>query len=124
MANYNISRLSEDIRREISVAIKDIKDKAVAGGIVSVSHCELTNDLSYCKVYISCLDGNKTESAVAALTKASGFFNRRINERIKMRKLPKLIFLADNSQDYYEHISKIIDNLPAYSEDEKENEEE
>ncbi len=111
MANFNIGRLSEDIKREISVALRDIKDSRIANGIVSVSHCELTSDLSYCKVYISCLDGNKTESAVECLTAASGFFKKRINQRIKMRKIPELIFLADNSLDYYDHISDIIKNL-------------
>lgn len=113
MANFNISRLSEDIKREISVAMRDIKDGSVANGIVSVSHCELTNDLSYCKVYISSLDGKeKTEKAVERLTAASGFFKKRINQRIKMRKMPELIFLPDNSLDYYDHISEVIKNLP------------
>ena len=74
MANFNIGRLSADIKRELSVALRDTKDSRIANGIVSVSHCELTSDLSYCKVYISCLDGDKTESAVECLTAAAGFF--------------------------------------------------
>ena len=44
--------------------------------------------------------------------KAEGFFKRRINERVKMRKLPQLIFVPDNSMDYYEHISEVISKLP------------
>ncbi|MBQ8790698.1 MAG: 30S ribosome-binding factor RbfA [Ruminiclostridium sp.] len=113
MANFNISRLSEDIKREISVALRDIKDSRIANGLVSVSHCELTNDLSYCKVYISSLEGGeKTADAVECLKTAQGFFKKRINQRIKMRKIPELIFLPDNSLDYYEHISEMLDKLP------------
>lgn len=112
MANHNIRRLSEDVKREISTAVRDIKDSRVAGGIVTVSHCEVTNDLSYCKVFVSVLGGGeKTLEAVECLQKASGFFKKRINERIKMRKLPELVFLADNSQDYYDKINSIINNL-------------
>lgn len=128
MANHNIQRLTEDVKREISVAMRDIKDSRVASGIVSVSHVEITNDLSYCKVYISCLDGGeKTDEAVECLKKAQGFFKKRINARIKMRKMPELIFLPDHSLAYYEKISGIIDNLPpmtAEADEESENDDE
>ncbi len=118
MANFNISRLSEDVKREISVALRDIKDSRISNGLVSVSHCELTNDLSYCKVYISSLEGGeKTADAVECLKTAAGFFKKRINQRIKMRKIPELIFLPDNSLDYYEHISDVISKLPKREDD-------
>ena len=113
MANFNTARLAEDIKREISTAIRDIKDSTVAKAMVGVSRCELTSDLSYCKVYITTLDGGETtKTAAEHLKKAEGFFKRRINERVKMRKLPQLIFVADNSMDYYEHISEVISKLP------------
>ncbi len=120
MANHNLSRLTEDVKREISAALPEIKDRHVSGEIVSISRVEITSDLSYCKVYVSVLgDEGKTMQAVKALEKAAGFLVRRINARIKMRKMPKLIFLPDNSQEYYEKISRILDSLPELS-DEKE----
>ena len=117
MANHNIDRLTEDVKREISVAMHEIKDSRIADKIVSVSHVEITNDLSYCKVYVSVLGKEKsTDEAIECLKGAAGFFKRRINARIKLRKMPELIFLADNSLDYYEKISKIIDALPKSAE--------
>ena len=113
MANFNTARLAEDIKREISTAMRDIKDSTVAKAMVGVSRCELTSDLSFCKVYITTLDGGETtKTAAEHLKKAEGFFKRRINERVKMRKLPQLIFVAYNSMDYYEHISEVISKLP------------
>lgn len=118
MANHNIDRLTEDVKREISVAMHEIKDSRIADKIVSVSHVEITNDLSYCKIYVSVLGKEKsTEEAIECLKGAAGFFKRRINARIKLRKMPELIFLADNSLDYYDKISKIIDALPKPIED-------
>ncbi len=116
MANHNIGRLAEDIKREISVAMSQLKDKNISGGLVTVTQVELTNDLSYCKVYISALGGGiKTENAVKTLQKAEGFFKKRINARIKMRKLPEFIFVEDNSLDYYEKISGIINRFSSPS---------
>lgn len=113
MANHNLGRLTEDVKREISAALPEIKDRHVSGEIVSISRVEITSDLSYCKVYVSVLGNErKTDEAVKALEKAAGFLVRRINARIKMRKMPRLIFLPDNSQEYYEKISRILDQLP------------
>ncbi len=112
MANHNLGRLTEDVKREISAALPEIKDPRVSGEIVSVSRVEITSDLSYCKIYVSVLgDEEKTDSAVKALERSAGFIVRRINARIKMRKMPRLIFLPDNSQEYYERITGIIDKL-------------
>ena len=112
MANHNLSRLTEDVKREISAALPEIKDPRVSGEIVSISRVEITSDLSYCKIYVSVLgDEEKTDGAVAALEKSAGFIVRCINSRIKMRKMPRLIFLPDNSQEYYEKITGIIDSL-------------
>jgi len=108
MPNQNINRLAEDIKREIAVSMREID----TGGVVSVSHCELTNDLSYCKVFVSTFEGgDKTIQAVERLKKASGTFKRNINSRIKMRKIPELIFLPDNSLDYYDKITGIINDI-------------
>lgn len=112
MANHNIQRLAEDIKREISVAMTQMKDKNITSGLVTVTGVDLTNDLSYCKVYVSTLGGGeKTENAVNALQKAEGFFKKRINARIKMHKLPEITFVADNSLDYYDKINGILNKL-------------
>ena len=126
MPNHNILRLTEDVKREISAAMPQLKDKHIANGLVTVTDVEITNDLSYCKVYVSALGGGeKTREAVEALQKAEGFFKKRINARIKMRKMPEITFIADNSLDYYEKISNIITKLPRVGESaaDEENEE-
>jgi ribosome-binding factor A len=108
MGSHGLERLSEDIKREISLSIRDV----IAGDIVSVSRCELTGDLSYCRVFVSTYEGgNKTDEAVERLKEAAGMFKKHINARIKMRKIPELVFLPDNSLDYYDRISGIINDI-------------
>ncbi len=121
MANHNLGRLAEDIKREISVAMTQLTDRRVSGAsesLVTVTHVDLTSDLSYCKIYVSIMgDHEKKEEIINVLQKAEGFFKKKINARIKMRKIPELIFTADNSLDYYEKIDKIISSLPPVKND-------
>ena len=113
MANHNLGRLTEDIKREISSAMTQLTDKRISEGFVTVTHVDLTSDLSYCKVMVSVMGGEeKTDEIIKILQKAEGFFKKKINARIKMRKMPEIIFIADNSLDYYEKIDKIISKLP------------
>lgn len=123
MPNHNLLRLTEDVKREISSALPQLKDKHIANNLVTVTNVEITNDLSYCKVYVSALGGGeKTASAVAALQKAEGFFKKRINAGIKMRKMPEITFVADNSLDYYEKINNIITGFSHNDDGEETNE--
>lgn len=113
MANFNIKRLSEDIRREISSAVSGVKDPRVAGGFVTITRVELSNDMSYCKVWVACMGGSeRTAKAVEGMTAASGYFKKQIAGAVRMRKIPELIFKSDNSLEYSEHIEDIIAHLP------------
>ena len=113
MANFNLKRLSEDIKRELSSAVSGVKDPRVSKNFVTVTHVELTSDLSYCKVHIACLGGEgRTAKAVEGMTAASGYFKKAIAARIRMRKMPEMIFLPDNSLEYSAHIEEILAKLP------------
>lgn len=122
MPNHNLGRLTEDIKREISAAMPQLTDKRISEGFVTVTHMELTSDLSYCKVMVSVMGGEeKTDEVISVLQKAEGFFKKRINARIKMRKMPEIIFIADNTLDYYEKIDRIISKLPPAAEESTDN---
>ena len=125
MPNFNIKRLEEDIRREISTAVSGLKDSRVANGFVTITRCELANDMSYCKVGVACMGGGqRTAKAVRGMVAATGYFKKHIAARIRMRKIPELIFIEDNSLDYSARIEKIIKNLPKPVEENSDNAEE
>ncbi len=118
MANFNIKRLSEDVRRELSAAVGGVKDPRVANGFVTITRCEITSDLSYCKVWVACMGGEeRTAKAVEGMKAASGYFKKCVASRVRMRKMPEFIFVSDNSLEYSEHIEEIISKLPKHVED-------
>ncbi len=111
MRNFRISRLSEDIKRELSIIIKQLKDYRISD-MISIIRVELSNDLSYCKVYVSCIKGlNSTKESIKGLESASGYIKKEISNRIEMRKIPKFIFIADDSIEYSQNINKILDDI-------------
>lgn len=125
MPNFNIKRLNEDILRELSAAVSGVKDPRVANAFVTITRTELTSDLSYCKVWVACMGGaERTDKACEGMKAASGYFKKMIAARVRMRKMPELIFVPDNSLEYSEHIESIIAKLPKPAEEESEGEDE
>ena len=54
----------------------------------------------------------RTAKAVEGMNAAKGYFKKCIASAIRMRKIPELIFQADNSLEYSAHIEEILANLP------------
>ncbi len=111
MASFKAGRLGEDIKRELTDILRELKDPRIAE-FLTIVRVDLSNDLSHCKVYVSSFDGMKsTEQSVKGLTSASGFIRRELFSRLKMRKSPELKFIADDSIEKSSEINKIIDNF-------------
>lgn len=110
MPSYKAGRMSEDIRRIVFAKMRELKDPRVGGGeSLTVTRCEVSHDGSYCKVYISSIDGaQRAETAVKGLTSATGIFKREISNVLGLRKCPDLKFIADNSG---ESSMRIFDKL-------------
>ena len=112
MAGYRIDRVTEDIRREVMAIIRELKDPRVSGSFISVVRVEVTNDMSYCTVYVSSLKGlEETQNSVKGLKSAAGYMRSELGKRLKIRHIPELIFKATDSIEYGASISKILNDL-------------
>lgn len=98
MSMYKNDRTAEDIKREITAVIRELKDPRVKDKLLTVVRIELAGDLSFGKVYISALEGYETAVAAAkGLTHAQGLIRREVGNRLHLRKSPELKFIADDS---------------------------
>ncbi len=112
MASHKIERATEDIRRELTAIFRELKDPRVNQAFLSIVRVEVTNDLSYCSVYISAIEGiNRAKEAVKGLKSASGYIRRELGHRLKLRHVPELIFNATDSIEYSANISRILSSL-------------
>ena len=86
MANHKLGRTTEDIRRELTDIFRTLKDPRVTSCFLSIVRVEVTNDLSYCTVYVSALEGmDKAKGAVKGLKSAAGYIRRELGHRLRLR---------------------------------------
>ena len=113
MANYRIGRLNEDLKRELSALLRDLKDPRISK-MTSILRCEVSPDGSHCKVNVSTLEGKAvTRETCKGLTSASGFLRGEIGNRLHLRKCPELHFVADDSIEYSAHINELLHKIEA-----------
>ena len=113
--SIKIDRLNNMFVEEISKIIHDeIKNKDV--GFVTITHARITNDLSFAKIYITTLDTNR-EKVLNALNKSSGFIRSLLCDRVKIRKMPEIHFVYDESIEYGKKIEDIIERINNEKED-------
>lgn len=103
-----IDRISEEVRKELdSILREDVSDPRIAG-TWSITRCEVTRDLRYCKVRISVLEDERREDMQKALKSAAGFVRRTLGRRMDLRYVPEVIFEMDNNIEYAAKISRIL----------------
>ncbi len=115
MPKFTINRESEDIRRELTDIMRTLKDPRISG-MLTVVRVELASDGSFCKVYVSSLEGlENAKSAVKGLDSAKGYIKRELGRRLSFRRMPEFRFIADDSAEYgisiMEKLSEL--NIPA-----------
>ncbi len=115
--NVKIERLNNLFLAELSkIIFKEIKNPIIK--TVTLTAVEITNDLSFAKVFFTCMDEDK-DKVLAELNEAKGFLRTKLANTIEIRHTPELIFEYDNSIAYGMNIERIIERIHEKDEDNK-----
>ncbi len=111
MAQNRIHKINDQLMREISVILRELKDSRIPL-MTSVVKVDATQDLRYAKVYVSIMgDETVKKNAMLALEKAAGFVRREVGIRMKIRYTPELIFTLDDSIEHGAKINRILKDV-------------
>lgn len=111
MASNRIGRINEEIAKELSDLIRNLKDPRVQDTMISISRVETTPDLRYAKVYVSFLDENRAKDAMKGLKSGSGYLRRELSHALNLRYTPELMWALDDSIAYGAKLLKLINSL-------------
>jgi len=103
-------RLGNEVLRTLSELLQfETKDPRLEG--VSLTSVDLSRDLSVARVYFSLLNPDDSpDPAFAGLQRASGFLRSKLGSAIKIRHVPELRFVHDDSAEQGDRISQLIDS--------------
>lgn len=111
-------RVADQIQRELALLIQnEIMDPRI--GMVTLTGVEVTRDYAYAKVFYTALGGDgNTQLTEDGLKHAAGFLRSQLADKIRLRVVPQLQFVYDESVERGIKLSRLIDEAVGKSDPE------
>jgi ribosome-binding factor A len=106
-------RVADQIRGELALLLtRAVHDPGV--GFVTITRVHVTPDLQQARVYYTALGDDKARrNSGRALERAAPFLRRQIGSRLRLRRVPDLTFLYDESIAGQDRIEQLLNELRA-----------
>ena len=106
-------RIADQIRGEIALLLaREVHDPGI--GFVTLTRVQVTPDIQLARVYYTALGDDKARSNTGrALSRATPFLRRQIGSRLRLRRVPELEFLYDESVAGQDRIERLLKEIHA-----------
>ncbi|MBA2709124.1 MAG: 30S ribosome-binding factor RbfA [Tatlockia sp.] len=103
-------RIAEMMQRKLSQIIQqEVKDPRLPA-FVTISTVKVAADLSHAKVYFTVLNADIAETETV-LNSAAPYLRKALARSVKLRTVPQLHFVYDESIEYGRRLSRLIDDV-------------
>ena len=103
-------RVGAELQRVLSVLVREqVKDPRLAD--ITVHEVRVTRDLAHAKVFFTCFSSAEDASTQERLLngRLAGFLRHAVAQEVRLRAMPQLHFVFDESIGYGERLSSLID---------------
>jgi ribosome-binding factor A len=105
-----IERLQEELRHAVSSIVHQLRDSRI--GFITITRVSVTPDLKVATIYFTSLNSQADlKETLKGLDSAKGFVRRLVAEKVRMKFVPQIRFMYDDSQLKYDKITEIIDRI-------------
>ncbi|MDO4430592.1 MAG: 30S ribosome-binding factor RbfA [Lonepinella koalarum] len=106
-------RVAQELQKEVAVILqREVKDPRI--GMVTVSDVEVSKDLAYAKVFVTFLfdqDEVAVEQGMKGLEKAAPYIRTLLGKAMRLRIVPELRFIYDQSLVEGMRMSNLVTNV-------------
>ena len=113
-------RIAEMIQRKLAQIIpQEVKDPRLKG-FVTISSVKVAGDLGHAKIYFTVLNkDNDKDLAISILNAAASYLRTALARSMTIRTIPQLHFIYDESIEYGDKLSRLIDKANSSSSEEE-----
>ena len=102
-------RIADYLKKEISnIIVQKVRDPRLKS--IVINHISVTQDISLAKVFYSIYQ-NETQLNEKTLSKFSGMVRSEISKSMKIRRVPKIVFIFDKTPEEAENIENLLNNI-------------
>lgn len=104
-------RVGDQIRAEVATLLgREVQDPGL--GFVTVTRVRVTADLQIARIYYTTMGDELARRRTAqALQRALPFIRRAIGSRLRLRRVPQIEFIFDESIEQHERLERILQEI-------------
>lgn len=101
------TRLQDQIREELTEMIElELKDPRIS--FASLTRVDLRPDLRSARIWVSVNGDTDGEGTLEGLRSATGYLRHELSQRLRLRRVPELIFALDRSAEDRHRIESLL----------------
>jgi ribosome-binding factor A len=103
-------RVGDQIRAELStLLLRSVRDPALH--LITLTHVQVSRDLRHARVYYTApIDASAVETK-RGLRRAAPFLRSQLGRRVRLRHVPELTFVYDDSFEREQRIAQVLEEL-------------
>jgi ribosome-binding factor A len=104
-------RVADQLRGELGQLLtREVHDPGI--GFVTITRVQVTPDLQTARVFYTALGDDKArQNSERAVARATPFLRRQIGSRLRLKRVPELHFIYDESIAGQDRIEQLINEL-------------
>ena len=105
--SVSLSRIESTFKKELSYILESAKNDYLRS--MTITDIDLTSQKEYARVYF--MTHRNVEKTIKEVKRSMSYINKVISKKLNLKKLPKIVFIEDNSYEYGKEIEEKLKNI-------------
>lgn len=105
--SVSLSRIESTFKKELSYILESAKNDYLRS--ITITDIDLTSQKEYARVYF--MTHRNVEKTIKEVKRSMPYINKVLSNKLSLKKLPKIVFIEDNSYEYGKEIEEKLKNI-------------
>lgn len=105
--SIGLNRIESTFKKELSYILESAKNDYLRA--MTVTDIDLTSQKEYARVYF--MTHRNVEKTIKEVKRSMPYINKVLSNKLSLKKLPKIVFIEDNSYEYGKEIEEKLKNI-------------
>lgn len=105
--SIGLNRIESTFKKELSYILESAKNDYLRA--MTITDIDLTSQKEYARVYF--MTHRNVEKTIKEVKRSMPYINKVLSNKLSLKKLPKIVFIEDNSYEYGKKIEEKLKNI-------------
>lgn len=105
--SIGLNRIESTFKKELSYILESAKNDYLRA--MTITDIDLTSQKEYARVYF--MTHRNVEKTIKEVKRSMPYINKVLSNKLSLKRLPKIVFIEDNSYEYGKEIEEKLKNI-------------